>query len=123
MSDDDAFDQRLIKSAQAYARLYPSIGPRLKAAYDSGHPAARQAASAIAAAQRRAEGARETVLRDRYGLSAKEAQVVLHLTEGGAVSSCAEALGVAESTIRSHLKAIFRKTGANRQAELFALVG
>lgn len=122
MSDDDAFDQRLLKSATAYSKLYPSIGARLKAAYESGHPLAREAARAIRAAAERADGARAQHLRDVHGLSPQETRTVLHLVDGGAVSSAALALGVAESTIRSHLKSTFAKTGVRRQADLRSLL-
>jgi DNA-binding CsgD family transcriptional regulator len=118
MSDDDAFDQRLVKPAAAYAKLYPSIGPRLKAAYDSGNPMVRQVARALSQALERSAGAREQYLRDTHSLSPQETRIMLHLVDGGSVQTCAEALGVAESTVRTHLKSIFAKTGARRQAEL-----
>ncbi len=122
MSDDDQFDQRLVKPAQAYARLYPSILDRLKAAFQSGNPLARQAAVAMGAALQRAEGLREARLRHDHGLSPQEIRIALHLIDGGSVASCAETLEVAESTVRSHLKSIFAKTGVNRQAELTGLL-
>lgn len=122
MSDDDGFDQRLLKSAQAYAKLYPSVAGRLKAAYQSGHPLARQVAEALRVAARRAERHREAHLRDAHGLTPQEVRVALHLVDGGAVASAAVELGVAESTVRTHLKSIFAKTGVRRQAGLRSLL-
>lgn len=122
MSDDDAFDQRLVKQTAAYAKLYPSITRRLKAAYDSGDPMARQVARAVGLAQERAAAARELHLRDVHGLSPQESRIVLQLVDGGSVATCAAALEVAESTVRTHLKSVFAKTGVRRQAELRALL-
>jgi DNA-binding CsgD family transcriptional regulator len=42
--------------------------------------------------------------------------------DGGTVQSCAAALDIAESTIRSHLKSIFSKTGVRRQTHLAQLL-
>jgi DNA-binding CsgD family transcriptional regulator len=122
MSDDEAFDQRLVKPAQAYAKLYPSITARLKAAYESGHPLARQLAGALGLAIQRAETHRELRLQQEHGLSPQEMRIALHLIDGGSVASAAEALGLAESTVRTHLKAVFAKTGVRRQAGLPSLL-
>ena len=122
MSDDDAFDQRLLKPSAAYAKLYPSITTRLKSAYDAGHPTVRAVAQAMCLAIQRAGGAREQLLRETHRLSPQETRICLHLIDGGSVASCAAVLGVAESTIRTHLKSIFAKTGAHRQADLHKLL-
>jgi DNA-binding CsgD family transcriptional regulator len=122
MSDDDAFDQRLVKPARAYAKVYPSIATRLQAAYESGHPLVRQVARALGIAVERAEEVRERRLREEHGLSPQETRTTLHLIDGGTVASCAEVLGVAESTVRTHLKSVFAKTGVRRQVELRTLL-
>ena len=59
MSDEDAFDHRLVKPAQAYAKLYPSIGARLKAAYDAGNPLVRVSTRCNAAELRLRSDARQ----------------------------------------------------------------
>lgn len=122
MKDDDGFDHRLLKQAQDYARLYPSVLPRLRSAYEAGHAVVRQAASAMTLAIERSDGRNERRLRDAHGLSPQEIRVVLHLLDGGTVTSCAEAMGVAESTVRSHLKSVFAKTGCRRQSQLAGLL-
>lgn len=121
MSDDEHLRQRLLKQAQAYAHLYPSVVPRLKAAFAAGDPNMVALAQAMSQALAQADGHRERQLRDGWGLSPKEIGVTLHLVDGGTVSTCAEALGVAESTVRTHLKSVFAKTGRNRQAQLASL--
>lgn len=123
MTDDKkAFDKRLVKNAEIYGQLYPSIGPRLRAAFESGNPLAMQVARAMGLALDRAEGAREQRLRDGHGLTPQEVRIVLHLVDGGTVASAAVALDVAESTVRTHLKSVFAKTGVTRQAQLANLL-
>lgn len=121
MSDDETFDQRLVKPAQAYARLYPSISARLKAAFESGHPLVRQVARSLNGAIERSELHREQRLQE-HRLSPQETRIALHLIDGGTVASAAEAMSLAESTVRTHLKSIFAKTGVRRQAELPSLL-
>jgi DNA-binding CsgD family transcriptional regulator len=120
--DEEALSRFLLQPSEGYAQLYPSILPRLRQAYENGNPLARQAVMAMAMALSRAHGARERRLRDEYNLTPTEIRVAFHIGGGGTVASCAEALGVAESTVRSHLKALFTKTGVRRQAELQRLL-
>ena len=57
-----------------------------------------------------------------YGLSAREAAIAAALLNGSDLAKAAESLGIARGTARTHLKAIFAKTGTHRQAELVALL-
>ncbi len=122
MSDDAALDHRLLRQAEAYSRLYPSVLPRLKAALEAGNPALQALVQSMQAALAQAEGQRARQLRDAWGLSAQEARVALRLIDGATVADCAADLGVAESTIRTHVKAVFAKTGRTRQAQLASLL-
>lgn len=61
-------------------------------------------------------------LRERYGLTATEAAVAFHAARGKGVAAVATALGIGQGTVRSHLKRVFEKTGAHRQAELAWIV-
>lgn len=122
MSDEDHMRQRLLRQAQAYAKLYPSIVPRLKAAFEAGDPNVAALAQAMSQTLAQADAHRERRLRDGWNLSPKEVEVTLHLVDGGTVATCATTLGVAESTVRTHLKSVFAKTGCNRQAQLPRLI-
>lgn len=122
MSDDPRIHRRLLEQAQAYARLYPSIAPRLKAALEAGDPNLKSLVEALTEAMARADAQRERQLRDGWSLSPQETRVALHLIDGGTVATCAAEFSVAESTIRTHLKSIFAKTGRNRQAQLASLL-
>jgi DNA-binding CsgD family transcriptional regulator len=48
--------------------------------------------------------------------------VLLAIVEVGGAPKVADALGVAESTVKTHLGRLFEKTGAGRQADLVRLV-
>ena len=57
-----------------------------------------------------------------YGLTPSEVRVLLAIVEVGGVRETAEALGIAEATVKTHLHRLFAKTGTARQAELVKLV-
>jgi DNA-binding CsgD family transcriptional regulator len=57
-----------------------------------------------------------------YKLTPMELRVLLAIVEVGGVPEVAEALGIAETTVRTHLNQNYRKTGVNRQADLVKLV-
>jgi DNA-binding CsgD family transcriptional regulator len=61
-------------------------------------------------------------LRHVFGLTRAEARLAGRLAAGDDLASAAVRLGVSQGTLRGALKAIFRKTGAKRQAELVALL-
>lgn len=63
-----------------------------------------------------------TVLRAAFGFTPMEAEVVLRLHEHHDPAHAAQCLGLAVSTVRSHLKHVFRKTGATGQVELLRRV-
>ncbi|HUI94426.1 MAG TPA: LuxR C-terminal-related transcriptional regulator [Xanthobacteraceae bacterium] len=57
-----------------------------------------------------------------YNLTPAELRVLLGIVEVGGVPEVAAALGVADTTIKTHLGRLFEKTGARRQADLVKLV-
>ena len=61
-------------------------------------------------------------LRRRFGLTNAEVSVALEILKGGGTKAAAVRLGILPSTVRSHLKQIFQKTGTVRQAELVRLL-
>jgi DNA-binding CsgD family transcriptional regulator len=61
-------------------------------------------------------------LRSVFGLTRAEARLAARLAAGDDIASAAKNLGVSEGTLRGAVKAIFRKTGARRQAELVGLL-
>jgi DNA-binding CsgD family transcriptional regulator/PAS domain-containing protein len=56
------------------------------------------------------------------GLTPAEARVLERLLSGKSLVETAAALGIAETTAKTHLSRIFAKTGVTRQAELVALL-
>ena len=61
----------------------------------------------------------EDVLHQVYDLTPAESRVISKLLDNPDVESTAEALHISVSTVRTHLKHIYRKTDTNRQSALF----
>ena len=57
-----------------------------------------------------------------YELTRTELRVLLAVADEGGVPEVAQALGIAETTVKFHLANIYAKTGANRQTALVKLV-
>jgi DNA-binding CsgD family transcriptional regulator len=57
-----------------------------------------------------------------YKLTKSELRVLLALVQLGGGPEIAEALGVGNGTVKTHLRNLFRKTGAKHQADLVKLV-
>jgi DNA-binding CsgD family transcriptional regulator len=57
-----------------------------------------------------------------FKLTPMELRVLLAVVEVGGVPEVAEALGIADTTVRTHLHQTYQKTGTNRQADLVKLV-
>ena len=55
-------------------------------------------------------------------LTAREIEIVSHVAMGQRAAEIAGELGIAESTVRSHIRNAMRKSGARSQAQLVALV-
>jgi DNA-binding CsgD family transcriptional regulator len=62
------------------------------------------------------------ILAKTFKLTPMELRVLLAIVEVGGTPEVAEVLGVAPSTVASHLKRLYAKTGANRQADLVKVV-
>jgi DNA-binding CsgD family transcriptional regulator len=56
-----------------------------------------------------------------FELTPTELRVLLSIVEVGGVPETAEHLGIAETTVKTHLHRVFAKTGASRQADLVKL--
>jgi DNA-binding CsgD family transcriptional regulator len=57
-----------------------------------------------------------------FGLTLSELRVMNAIVHIGGVPETAEELGVAETTVKTHLHRVFSKTGTSRQADLVRLV-
>jgi DNA-binding CsgD family transcriptional regulator len=62
------------------------------------------------------------IIADIYRLTRTELRVLLAIVSVGGVPRVAQALGIAESTVKTHLGNLFEKTGATCQADLVKLV-
>jgi len=57
-------------------------------------------------------------IRSTYGLTAREAQIALEIAHGKTDHEIAEAIGVAFSTIRTHINHVYAKLGIRNRAAL-----
>lgn len=64
----------------------------------------------------------EEALRAVFGLTPAESRLAARLARGETMEEAAEALAISRETARSQAKAVYAKTGVNRQAGLVALV-
>ena len=117
---DDAFRDN--RSLERYAMLYPSLRTRLLALLHSNSPPIREKVAALKKAFAEKAKGGEVWFQKRYGLTPTEARIALFIAEGGSVAAFAERAGISPGTVRTHLKAIFEKTGVSRQASLAALL-
>jgi DNA-binding CsgD family transcriptional regulator len=115
-------ESRFFDELQEYAKLYPSVIPRLASAAKAGDPHVAKAIDVFAEASRKAETSHVARCRARFDLTEAQARLALFLAEGGTIAEYAETMAISVSTVRSHLKAIFAKTGVRRQAELAILL-
>jgi DNA-binding CsgD family transcriptional regulator len=84
--------------------------------------AARPAAVVFVSDPEREPELPESRVERLLGLTRTEARVAIALARGATSNEIAERIGVRANTVRWHLKQIYAKTGARRQAELVRLV-
>lgn len=64
----------------------------------------------------------EEVLRSVFGLTVMQAKLARLVAAGLSLETIGDRLGIAQHTVRSHLKQVFAKTETHRQAELAAML-
>ena len=62
------------------------------------------------------------VIARTYRLTPTELRVLLTIVEVGGVPETADTLGIADSTVKTHLSNVYAKTGTRRQTDLVRLV-
>jgi DNA-binding NarL/FixJ family response regulator len=106
------------RSGQLVAHVLPlTAGTRRRA----GHACAAVAAVFVHKAERDSPSPPEALAK-AYDLTAMELGVLVGIVHVGGGPAVAQTLGIAEATVRTHLKHIFHKTKTNRQADLVKLV-
>ena len=64
----------------------------------------------------------QDVIAKFYKLTPTELRVLFAIVQIGGVPQVAEAMGISASTVKTHLRRLFAKTGTDRQADLVKLV-
>jgi DNA-binding CsgD family transcriptional regulator len=67
-------------------------------------------------------GTSTEIIAKHYSLTPMEVSVLLAVADIGGVPEVARTLGIAQSTVKTHLLRVFAKTGTRRQVELVKLV-
>lgn len=80
------------------------------------------AAGAVADAEARSVQARCEALADEAGLTPREREIFGYLGRGHGIAFVAEMLVISESTVRTHVKSIYKKLGVAGREELLAKV-
>jgi DNA-binding CsgD family transcriptional regulator len=86
----------------------------------TGTPA--PAAVALIRDPERPEPAKRELLIQLFGLTSKEAEMTIELSEAKSVEQAANEMGITYQTARTHLRRIFSKTETSRQSELLLLI-
>lgn len=105
-----------------YRELYPSLPERLRKIWNLDIPFVKERIGLVKQTLTERAAAREESFQKRYALTETQARIAIFLAEGGSVSDYAKKYRVSTSTVRVHLKAIFKKTGVTRQASLVTLL-
>lgn len=80
--------------------------------------AATTSAAEVAAEESAEEDRRCALLEGRYGLSAREVQIMDLFSQGRSANWIADALFISKNTVRSHLRAIYTKLDVHTRQEL-----
>ena len=59
---------------------------------------------------------------NEYGLTKREGEIVLCLSKGYTLPQTAEMLFISLDTVRTHVKAVYRKTGVHKKRQLIAII-
>lgn len=63
-----------------------------------------------------------TMMAEKYGLTKREVEVLEYLLYGRTIPSIAEKLTVAPSTVRTHVKGLYRKLDVHSRQELLDFI-
>jgi DNA-binding CsgD family transcriptional regulator len=110
------------RSFEQYSQLYPSLPGRIDDVITSEIPFVRERLVLLRAFLARQSGERHDWFARKYSLTPMQAKIALFIAEGGSVAQFAKAHRKSQETVRTHLKAVFRKTGVSRQSDLSRLI-
>ena len=119
----DARGSICVPLTSANGRRYVVHGLLLTSGSRRQAGAAHRAVAALFIKNTEIDGAgAHDLIAKRFELTPAELRVLLSIIETGDVGETAALLAVADSTIKTHLRSLFAKTGTSRQLELAKLV-
>jgi DNA-binding CsgD family transcriptional regulator len=71
---------------------------------------------------RKGESPTAARVRERFGLSLRQSEVISELARGGTEATVARELGIKESTVHEHIRWVYGKLELGSRAELIALL-
>jgi DNA-binding CsgD family transcriptional regulator len=119
--EQDGSDNALPLTADDGERYVAYVLPMTASARRRAVAAGVAAAVFVRKATLETRTAPETIGR-AYNLTPTELRVLLAIVDIGGTPEVADALGVANTTVKTHLDRLFQKTGAGRQADLVKIV-
>jgi DNA-binding CsgD family transcriptional regulator len=102
--------------ARPYVLLIAPLGPQ------SSAERGRSAGGAIVLVSDPARPSDARLLRELFGLTPREAQLVGALLDGMRLNEYADERGISINTVKSQLRAVFAKTNTTRQGELIGVL-
>jgi DNA-binding CsgD family transcriptional regulator len=101
-------------------RYVAHVMPLMSARHDAALSQKAVAALLVRRVEVDTQSAGEIIART-FQLTPAELRVMLAIADGGGVAEASATLGVAETTVKTHLHRVFAKTGTSRQADLVKL--
>jgi DNA-binding CsgD family transcriptional regulator len=115
----DARDLSVPLAAQSGERYVMHVLPLASAARIGG--AAHRAVAALFVRKVALDSRHDEIFARTFALTPAELRVLRTIVEVGGVAETSAALGIAESTVKTHLHHVFAKTGTRRQVDLVKL--
>ena len=118
MARSDTTAQRVVK-LEAEAQRGPSL---LQIRHLGDMDGAGGSKFLVVSSQRYWRAGQDVALKETFGLTSAECEIVRNLVQGDTIKQIAERRGTSEGTVRDQVKTVFSKMNVNSQAEIIRVV-